>query len=93
MKKILALSVLLLICGCSSFGVRTSTQIPTITVRDNSHATIYLDGSIPGSGVQSNVPVVIDKVVAEILSRLNNQDAAQQSETQTEEQNQTTIEQ
>lgn len=70
MKKILLL-LFALSLGCSSFGIRTSTQIPYIQAGDNAQIHLHLDGSIPGSEIESNVP--IDKILLEVVTRLREQ--------------------
>ena len=58
MKRAALFLVLLAISGCSSFGIRTSTQIPTIVVDEGTvHIHVHINGNIPGAGVDSNVPV------------------------------------
>jgi len=62
------LIVSFLLIGCSSFGVRTNTQIPYVAAGDNAQIHIHMDGSVPGSEIEASVP--IDKIVAQVITRL-----------------------
>lgn len=58
------LILLLLIPGCSSFSIRTSTFVTTVQSDGGTTVTVtYTDsGNIPGAGIQSDVPVVNPRV-------------------------------
>lgn len=66
--KIGSILLLLMLPACSSFGIRTSTQIPYVQTGDDAVIILNLDGSIPGSEIESDVN--IDKILDQILFRI-----------------------
>lgn len=69
MNKFIFAGFLILIPACSSFGIRTSTLIPHVDAGNNAKINIYMDGSIPGSEIEANVP--IEDIILKIQTQLN----------------------
>lgn len=86
-KAIFIFCLLIFIPSCSSFGIRTSTQIPYFQTGDNAQIHLHMDGSIPGSELEANVP--IEKIALEVMARINEQNKIlrQQMDQERNEQN------